>query len=125
MSSNEEDSFDEEEEELPKPKPIVRAATQKLAPKKHLPEQPRPRASEAPKPQSSFPNRMATRVTNKAKESESEDDEEEEDSCEEDYESEEEDSEEDPTAFKLKPLDPSKDFNPDGTQRFQVRTKLM
>ena len=27
--------------------------------------------------------------------------------------------------FKRKPLDPEKDLNPDGTEKYQVRTKLM
>ena len=29
------------------------------------------------------------------------------------------------TAFRRKPLDPSKDYNPDGTEKFTVKTRLM
>ena len=39
--------------------------------------------------------------------------------------SEENDDDEEKNAFKLKPLDPQKDFNADGTKKFQAKTRLM
>lgn len=34
-------------------------------------------------------------------------------------------SQDDENAFKLKPLDPHKDFNADGTKKFKAKTRLM